>query len=119
MALPAIQSYSMPKAADLPPNRASWTPDPKRAVLLVHDMQAYFLNAFAVDQSPVTELIAHIRKLLDQCRTLGIPVVYTAQPGEQSIEERGLLSDFWGEGINKAPHLKGILPELAPAEAIF
>jgi bifunctional isochorismate lyase/aryl carrier protein len=106
----------MPVAADLPPNRASWTPDPKRAVLLVHDMQAYFLNAFAVDQSPIPELLAHIQKLLDQCRKLGIPVVYTAQPGEQSREERGLLLDFWGEGINKAPQLKYIVPEVAPAE---
>lgn len=116
MALPAIQPYPMPQAADLPANRANWTPDPKRAVLLVHDMQAYFLNAFAADQSPITELLAHIRALLDRCRALGIPVVYTAQPGEQSREERGLLFDFWGEGINKAPHLKHIVPELAPAE---
>lgn len=105
----------MPAAADLPANRADWKPDPKRAVLLVHDMQAYFLNAFAVDQSPIIELLAHIRALLDRCRALGIPVVYTAQPGEQSREERGLLFDFWGEGINKAPHLKYIVPELAPA----
>lgn len=116
MALPAIRSYSMPKAADLPANRVTWTPDPKRAVLLVHDMQNYFLNAFAVDQSPVNELLPHIRALLNQCRQLGIPVVYTAQPGEQSREERGLLFDFWGEGINQAPHLKDIVPELTPME---
>ncbi|CAG7594871.1 Isochorismatase [Paenibacillus solanacearum] len=116
MALPTILPYSMPVAADLPPNRASWTADPRRSVLLVHDMQAYFLNVFAADQSPVTELLAHIQALLAQCRKLGIPIVYTAQPGEQSREERGLLFDFWGEGINKAPHLKYIVPELMPAE---
>ncbi|RTE06429.1 isochorismatase family protein [Paenibacillus whitsoniae] len=116
MALPTIQSYSMPVAADLPANRASWTPDPQRAVLLVHDMQAYFLNAYDTQRAPIPTLVAHIKALLEQCRKLGVPVVYTAQPGEQSRDERGLLFDFWGEGINKAPHLKNILPELAPAE---
>lgn len=116
MALPTIQSYPMPTAADLPANRATWTPDPQRAVLLVHDMQAYFLNAYDTQQAPIPTLVAHIKALLAQCRKLGIPVVYTAQPGEQSREERGLLFDFWGEGINKAPHLKYIVPELAPAE---
>ncbi|MGG1518005.1 isochorismatase family protein [Paenibacillus oryzisoli] len=116
MALPTIQSYSMPVAADLPANRAFWTPDPQRAVLLVHDMQAYFLNAYDTQQAPIPALVAHIKALLEQCRKLGVPVVYTAQPGEQSRDERGLLFDYWGEGINKAPHLKYILPELAPAE---
>ncbi|MGG1552919.1 isochorismatase family protein [Paenibacillus ferrarius] len=116
MALPRIPSYSMPVAADLPANRASWTPDPQRTVLLVHDMQAYFLNAYDTQRAPIPTLVVHIKALLEQCRKLGVPVVYTAQPGEQSRDERGLLFDFWGEGINKAPHLKNILPELAPAE---
>ena len=52
MALPAIASYPMPSAADLPPNKVSWTPDPQRAVLLIHDMQNYFLRPFPPDQHP-------------------------------------------------------------------
>ncbi|WP_168121307.1 isochorismatase family protein [Paenibacillus sp. HB172176] len=114
MALPTIQSYTIPTGDQLPDNRATWTLDSKRAVLLVHDMQQYFLNAFDQEQSPVPELLANIGELLRHCRKLGIPVIYTAQPGEQSPEQRGLLRDFWGEGINKAPHLKPIVTELAP-----
>jgi bifunctional isochorismate lyase/aryl carrier protein len=117
MALPTIQSYPMPVAADLPDNRVTWTPDPKRAVLLIHDMQQYFLNAFTIGESPVNELLTHIRALREQCRQLGIPVVYTAQPDAQTPEERGLLLDFWGTGINDHPELKHIVPELAPEEA--
>lgn len=116
MALPTIQPYTMPVAADLPQNRVAWTPDPKRAVLLIHDMQQYFLNAFTVGQSPVNELLTHIRTLREQCRHLGIPVVYTAQPDGQTPEERGLLLDFWGTGINDHPELKHVVPELAPEE---
>ncbi|WNG36063.1 isochorismatase family protein [Archangium violaceum] len=116
MALPSISPYAMPGAADLPKNKVSWTPDPKRAVLLIHDMQRYFLNAFTPDQSPVTELLANIQKLRQHCTALGIPVVYSAQPGGQTPEQRGLQLDLWGPGIPDGPHQKQIVDALAPAE---
>lgn len=116
MALPSILSYPMPAESDLPANKAAWTPDPKRAVLLIHDMQQYFVDAFNVDESPVPELLANIRKLRTQCAALGIPVVYSAQPGGQSPERRGLLHDFWGPGMNDGPYQKKIVEALAPGE---
>lgn len=116
MALPAILPYPMPAESDLPANKVSWTPDPKRAVLLVHDLQQYFVDAFTASASPVTELIANIRTLLSVCRELGIPVVYSAQPGGQTPKERGLLQDFWGPGIAGGPYQKQIIAELAPRE---
>ncbi|WP_189020762.1 isochorismatase family protein [Paenibacillus marchantiophytorum] len=116
MALPTIQPYAMPIAADLPENRASWVVDPKRAVFLIHDMQKYFLNAFTPGASPVIELLAHIDALRVKCRELGIPVVYTAQPDNQTPEQRGLLFDFWGAGLNDKPEEKHIVTELAPLE---
>lgn len=116
MAIPSIRTYPMPVESDLPKNKVSWTPDPKRAVLLIHDMQQYFLNAFTPGQSPVVELLANIRFLRSQCTELGIPVIYTAQPGEQTAEERGLLLDFWGAGINDRPNEKAIVDELTPAD---
>ncbi|QDE68704.1 MULTISPECIES: isochorismatase family protein [Myxococcus] len=116
MALPAIAPYPMPGAADLPKNKVTWTPDPSRTVLLIHDMQRYFVEAFAQGQSPVTELVANIQRLRQHCTALGIPVVYSAQPGGQTPEQRGLLLDFWGGGINGGPDQKRIIDALTPAE---
>ncbi|MFP2960193.1 isochorismatase family protein [Myxococcus sp. 1LA] len=116
MALPAIAPYPMPGVADLPQNKVSWTPDPSRAVLLIHDMQRYFVDVFTPGQPPVTELVANITRLRQHCTALGIPVVYSAQPGGQTPEQRGLLLDFWGGGINGGTEQKRIIDALTPAE---
>jgi len=116
MALPAIAPYSMPGAADLPRNKVSWTPDPQRSVLLIHDIQRYFVDAFTPGQSPVPELLANIQRLRRHCASLGIPVVYLAQPGGQTPEQRGLQLDLWGPGINGGPHQKEIVDALTPGE---
>lgn len=116
MALPKILPYPMPGETDLPKNKVAWTADPNRAVLLIHDMQQYFIDAFTPDQSPVVELIAHIQKLRSCCAELGIPVIYSAQPGGQAPEQRGLLQDFWGSGINDGPYQKKFVDAVAPSE---
>ncbi|MFP7232699.1 isochorismatase [Bacillus subtilis] len=116
MAIPAIQPYQMPTASDMPQNKVSWVPDPSRAVLLIHDMQNYFVDAFTAGASPVTELSANIRKLKDQCAQFRIPVVYTAQPGSQNSADRALLTDFWGPGLNSGPYEEKIITELAPED---
>ena len=40
MALPAIAAHPLPAPDELPDNRVSWTADPARSVLLVHDLYA-------------------------------------------------------------------------------
>lgn len=117
MAIPTIPAYPMPSTQDLPENKVNWIPDPKRAVLLIHDMQQYFLNAFQQDTSPITELVQHIEQLRNTCNELGIPVVYTAQPGDQDPKERALLTDFWGPGLGDDEALTKIIDQLAPSEA--
>ncbi|WP_199425895.1 isochorismatase [Thermaerobacillus caldiproteolyticus] len=114
MAIPAIPAYPMPVSSDLPKNKVSWTPDPKRAALLIHDMQNYFLDAFPSNMSPFIELVRNIQRLKKECKEMGIPVIYSAQPGGQTLEQRGLLQDFWGNGIADDPYQKGIIDELAP-----
>ncbi|MFI9202075.1 isochorismatase family protein [Streptomyces sp. NPDC053048] len=116
MALPAIAPYAMPTAADLPANKVSWTVDPARAVLLVHDLQNYFLDAFQGDASPVTELLENVARLKKDCERLGVPVVYSAQPGGQSPAERGLQQDFWGPGLPADPRARAIADAVAPGD---
>ena len=114
MAIPRIASYPLPGEEDLPENRVTWRPDPRRAILLIHDMQNHFLAPFAAGAPPLTGLIANIGLLRGACAGLGVPVVYSMQPGGQSSHQRGLLQDFWGAGI---PGSQGseIVESLLPA----
>ncbi|MER5502504.1 MULTISPECIES: isochorismatase family protein [unclassified Streptomyces] len=114
MALPRITPYPMPAAADLPANRVDWKVDPARAVLLVHDLQNHFLSAYDVEASPVPELLAGVAALKKRAARLGIPVLYTAQPGGQTREERGLQQDFWGSGLPDDPTAAAIAEAVAP-----
>nr|WP_092071362.1 isochorismatase family protein [Dendrosporobacter quercicolus]NSL49384.1 isochorismatase family protein [Dendrosporobacter quercicolus DSM 1736]SDM25268.1 bifunctional isochorismate lyase / aryl carrier protein [Dendrosporobacter quercicolus] len=116
MSIPAILPYSMPLEADLPSNRAWWKAHSQRAVLLIHDMQQYFLSAYQPEASPVAELLENIRLLKTRCAELGIPVVYTAQPGAQQPEDHALLRDFWGPGLADEPEQAKIVDAIAPGE---
>ncbi|HEY3734396.1 MAG TPA: isochorismatase family protein [Streptosporangiaceae bacterium] len=115
MAIAPIAPYQMPTEADVPAAEVSWIPDPRRAVLLIHDMQRYFMRGFTPGQSPATDLVANIRLLRQAADRLGMPVAYTAQPGSMTREQRGLLRDFWGAGMSAAPENRAIIEELAPA----
>ncbi|MER7468112.1 isochorismatase family protein [Streptomyces sp. NPDC097981] len=97
MSLPMIRPYELPDRACLRHNRLPWRFDPARAVLLVHDMQNYFLRPYT-DPSLVEEVTGRIARLLRAARTAGIPVFYTRQPPDQDPQRRGLLTDLWGPG---------------------
>lgn len=112
MAIPKISSYPMPAHAG--ESRVAWQPDAKRAVLLVHDMQDYFLDFYDRSLAPVPALIQHTRQLIDLAHAQGIPVVYTAQLPEQSAAERGLLQDMWGPGLTAQPQRSCIVADLEP-----
>ncbi|CAL9635478.1 isochorismatase family protein [Streptomyces sp. NPDC057245] len=114
MAIPGIAPYPMPRQDALPPNTASWLPDPRRAAVLVHDMQGYFVAPFPAAQEPGLSLVGNTRRLVRACRSLAVPVAYTAQPGDMTDEQRGLLKDFWGPGMRAAPEHRAIIDEVAP-----
>lgn len=111
MAIPTIAGYALPDRADYPVNKTQWQIDPARAVLLIHDMQEYFVNFFAAGESPMQQIVANIQRLKHLAREAGIPVVYTAQPANQDPEERALLTDFWGPGLQEET---AIIEALAP-----
>jgi len=115
MSIPVISSYPMPQPDSLPANKVAWQPEAGRAVLLVHDMQDYFLRFYGPDSELRTALVANIAALCAWARAAGVPVVYTAQPVKQSPEERALLNDMWGPGLTTAdPALQQVTAALAP-----
>ena len=88
MGLPSIAPYPMPTAVDLPENRVQWAADPSRSALLIHDMQEYFVDAFDRVSEPIPALVANIRRLRDAAHAAGVPVIYSAQPSGQTLEQR-------------------------------
>lgn len=112
--LPSIDSYDVPDASRLPTSRVNWSIDPSRAILLVHDMQEYFLDPFPDGSAPLNTVLPAIASLQRAARQSGVPVVFTAQPAHPHPDDRGLLTDFWGEGLAKAPHRREIAADLAP-----
>ena len=114
MTIPKVDAYPLPAETELPPSRVEWRVDATRAVLLVHDLQDYFLNFYG-DHSPLVEQLLHnVSRLRRACKGAGIPIVYTAQPHEQSAEQRGLLTEMWGPGITAWPGLWRIAEAVGP-----
>lgn len=109
--LPLIDPYPLP-GKRLPENLARWTVCAGRAVLLIHDMQGYFLNALP---EPLRgDLVHNAAQLRKRCAAHMVPIAYTAQPGRMTDQQRGLLKDFWGPGMRTAPADREVVPQLAP-----
>ncbi|GIM89178.1 isochorismatase family protein [Paractinoplanes toevensis] len=112
--LPRITPYPIPTG---PANKVDWRPDPSRAALLVHDMQNYFLAPFGTaDQALMARVIDNIAMLRKQAHNVGVPVFFSAQPGGQSLSERGLLQDFWGDGPPPDEQALAIVDALTPGD---
>lgn len=103
MTIKQITDYPMPTPAQLPPNKTAWEADTARAVLLIHDMQNYFLNFYQPNSPLIQTLIQNLQALRNWAAQHQIPVVYTAQPHQQNSQQRALLNDMWGSGITTAP----------------
>jgi isochorismate hydrolase len=113
--IPEIAPYPFPAPADLPTNVARWAVDPARVVLLIHDMQRFFLRPFSEEVR--NHLVGNIARLRQRCRALDVPVAYTTQPGGMTDEERGLLKDFWGPGMRVDPEDREVVEVLTPGPA--
>lgn len=113
MSIPLIKDYPVPTGTTLQRSALPWQLEAGRAALLVHDMQNYFLARY---ESPafVARLVQRIAALRSLCHAQGIPVYYTAQPGGQAREQRGLLIDFWGPGMPPDGDARDIVAGLEP-----
>jgi bifunctional isochorismate lyase/aryl carrier protein len=115
MAIPKLPSYPLPSPDSFPANKVGWTLQPARAVLLIHDMQQYFVDFYGADSPLVAQLVERIVALRAWCHAQGIPVVYTAQPTDQPPEDRALLNDLWGPGLTAASaEVQRVVAPLAP-----
>ncbi len=110
--IPTIASYSLPTTGDLPGNVAKWNADPSRAVFLIHDMQRYFVRF--LDARIRAQLINNAARLRRRGVEMGVQIAYSAQPGGMSEEQRGLLKDFWGPGMQVEANDRDIVDELTP-----
>ncbi len=110
--IPSIAPYSLPTPDELPENTASWKVDPGRAVLLVHDMQRFFLRP--LPEPLRTRLVENVAEVVGRARAAGVPLAYTAQPGGMSDQQRGLLKDFWGPGMQASPADREVVEPIAP-----
>ncbi|WP_414902394.1 isochorismatase family protein [Sphingomonas flavalba] len=117
--LPSIAPYDLPREEALPPSRADWRLDPVRAALLVHDMQAYFVDAFAPDSAPIAPATDAIASLIAAARSSDVPIFYTAQNGDQDRRDRGLQADLWGPGMRQVPEHQVVVAPLAPRDGDF
>lgn len=112
MSIPQIEDYSL-QAPDLSAtNIVKWEQEDGRSILLVHDMQKYFLDLFP--SALRKTLINNCQKLVSHARKYDIPVVYTAQCGDMTKKERGLLFDIWGKGMSSRTEHTAITGEIAP-----
>jgi bifunctional isochorismate lyase / aryl carrier protein len=112
MSIPQIAPYSLP--VPFPPSRADWRLEPSRMAILVHDLQDHFLAYFDRQAEPIRTLLENVSKIITHARTEGVPIIYSAQPGDQSLTERGLLSEMWGPGITGNPEGVAIAVEVKP-----
>lgn len=117
MAIPLIKDYELPVGVELARTPLPWKIDPTRTVLLIHDMQNHFVRRYESDAF-VSKLVNNIERLRRSCHELQIPVFYTAQPGDQSKESRGLLIDFWGSGLREQGDAKNIVAGLEPVPGL-
>ena len=114
MAIPKLNAYALPTAAEIPQNKVQWAFEPERAALLIHDMQDYFLNFWGENCPMIEQVVANVAALRQFCKQQGIPVYYTAQPNNQSDADRALLNDMWGPGLNNHPDKQKVVDALAP-----
>ncbi|CAI1524249.1 isochorismatase family protein [Serratia fonticola] len=112
MAIPEIENYDLASLVLTEPNKVDWLISPSRGILLVHDMQNFFLNP--LPELLRNTLLENCKRLINWARENSIPVVYTGQKGSMSAEERGLLYDFWGAGMQADPIHTAITPSLLP-----
>ncbi len=88
MAIPKIQSYSLPEISEYPNNKVNWSLQPANAALLIHDMQEYFVGFYGNESPLMNAVIQNISRLKDYAKANGIPVFYRVARKTSSFRAR-------------------------------
>lgn len=111
----ACLPYQLPGTECLQYNRVQWQVTPKRAALLIHDLQKYYLKPLmGGDERPGKRLIENIKAVKEACIATHIPIIYTVCTPCERVEQRGLLYDFWGGGMTNTVDNVEIVDEVKP-----
>ncbi len=108
--LEAIKSY----------NEHKMQLNPKKAALLVIDMQNDFINKGSMVYTEMAEaIVPNLKRLISTCRKAKIPVIYTAHIHLDPAVDGGMTAQWWPELKDKKVLVAGskgaeIYPEIAP-----
>jgi len=105
---PEIPPYPLPSSEALAYNKAEWKIDKRKAALLVHDMQNFWVERF-IDPETIVQNIAQVVEL---CRENNIPIIYSVGEKARNLAERGLSLDLWGPGIASSDDVTTEDPEI-------
>ena len=83
-------------------NKVSWTLDPQKCALLIHDMQPHYLRALPPGHAQQT--VQAVRTVAHACKQSGIPIFVSHVPPARNSKERGLMLDMWGAGPTPGQH---------------
>ena len=98
-------------------DHVKWEFERVRSVLIVVDMQNDFvLDGAVMEVKEAREQVPRIRRLIDKCRELGVPVIYTMQETDPvfcplEVINRPQLRD---KGMRKGTVGQQVVDELAP-----
>lgn len=96
--LEAVKAYNTRKRA----------PDPRKAALLVIDMQGCFEGIAA-------PIIHAVERIIASCRAAGIPVIYTRHAHASPEKDGGMLAEWWhGDLILEGTPDARLLDAVAP-----
>ena len=72
--------------------------NPKKAALLVIDMQNDFINKGSMVYTPMAEsIVPNLKRLITTCRKAKIPVIYTAHVHKDPKIDGGMTAEWWPE----------------------
>jgi isochorismate hydrolase len=84
-------------------------PKPDRCVLLVIDMQQYFLSI-------ATPILGNVLSIIEACRSKGIRVIFSRHGHRNVSEDGGMLAEWWGDLIEYGSKDWEIIKSLEPPD---